>query len=396
MSSLINRRQFITATAAGLALAGHAADPDPKLRVTVIGHTGRGNYGHGVDTMWLQLPETKIVAVADASARGLEGALKTLQTDRGFADYRKMLTEMKPDLVAIGPRYVDQHRDMLLAAIEAGARGIYVEKPFCRTPAEADEIIAAADRHQVKIAVAHRNRCHPVLPVLTKLIQQDAIGRVLEIRTRGKEDERGGSLDLWVLGSHLLNLATVFAGEPVACTATVLQDGRPVTRADVREGAEGVGPLAGHEVHARFEMKRGFPVFFDSVAKAGIPTAGFNVQIIGTKGIIDLRADRAPLAHLLAGHPFEPLKEPRAWVPITTAGISQPEPVAGLDRQISDHLISGRDLIAAVREGREPLCNARAGATTVEMISAVFESHRLGGQRVTLPLQTRQNPFSLL
>ena len=32
MSSLINRRQFITATADGLALAGHAAGPDPKLR----------------------------------------------------------------------------------------------------------------------------------------------------------------------------------------------------------------------------------------------------------------------------------------------------------------------------------------------------------------------------
>lgn len=396
MSSLINRRQFITATAAGLALAGHAAGPDPKLRVAVIGHTGRGDYGHGLDTMWLQLPETMIVAVADANTRGLEGALKKLKTGQGFTDYRKMLTETKPDLVAIGLRQVDQHRDMLLAAIEAGARGIYIEKPFCRTPAEADEIIAAAARHQVKIAVAHRNRCHPVLPVLAKLIRQETIGRVLEIRTRGKEDERGGSLDLWVLGSHLLNLATVFAGEPVACSATVLQDGRLATRADVRAGAEGVGPLAGNEVHARFEMERGFPVFFDSVAKAGVANAGFDVQIIGTKGIIDLRADRAPLAHLLAGHPFQPMQEPRVWVPITTAGIGQPEPVAGLDQQMSDHLISGRDLIAAVREGREPLCNARAGATTVEMISGVFESHRLGGQRVTFPLQTRQNPFSLL
>ena len=40
----------------------------------------------------------------------------------------------------------------------------------------------------------------------------------------------------------------------------------------------------------------------------------------------------------------------------------------------------------AVTEGRE----------IIEMISAVFESHRMNGQRVTFPLQTRQNPLTLL
>ena len=32
---------------------------------------------------------------------------------------------------------------------------------------------------------------------------------------------------------------------------------------------------------------------------------------------------------------------------------------------------------------------------TVEMISAVFESHRVGGP-VTFPLKTRENPLSLI
>lgn len=393
----MNRRQFISTTAvASLALTSRAADPSAKFRVAVIGHTGRGGYGHGLDTMWLQLPGTEIVAVADADAKGLESALKTLRVTRGFADYRKLLAETRPDIVAIGPRHIDQHRDMSVAAIEAGVRGIYIEKPFCRTPAEADEIIAAAEHRKVKVAVAHRNRYHPVLPVLAKLIQEGVIGRVLEIRARGKEDQRGGSLDLWVLGSHLLNLATVFAGKPLACSATVLQDDRPVTRADVKRGDEGVGPLAGNEVHARFEMERGYPLFFDSVANAGVSATGFGIQIIGTKGVMDLRADKEPVAHLFASSPFLPVQEQRAWVPVSVAGIGKPEPGAGLEKEISDHLISGRDLIAAIRENREPLCSGRDGATTVEMISAVFESHRLDGQRVLLPLKTRQNPLSLL
>jgi predicted dehydrogenase len=393
----MNRRQFLlTTSAASAAMALPAAGNSNRLRVAVIGHTGRGNYGHGLDTMWLQLPETQIVAVADADAKGLEGTLKKLKLTRGFADYRAMLAEAKPDIVAIGPRHIDQHRDMALAAIESGARGIYIEKPFCRSPAEADEILAACKRRNVRIAVAHRNRWHPVLPVLQRLITDGVLGRVLEIRTRGKEDQRGGSLDLWVLGCHLFNLATVFTGQPTSCSATVLKDGKPVTKDDLKPGDEGVGPLAGNEVHARFETGSGIPVFFDSIANAGVREAGFGVQLIGTRGIIDFRIDQEPFAHLLAGHPFEPAKDPRQWIPISTAGVGQPEPIANLGKLLMGHVIPARDLIAAMRENREPLCSARDGALTVEMICAVFESHRQNGQHVALPLKERDHPLTKL
>ena len=392
-----NRRQFRgTVAVSSLAFAARGAEAAPQVRVAVIGHTGRGDYGHGVDTMWLKLPETEVVAVADADAKGLAAAQQRLMVKSGFADYRKMLAEVKPEIVAIGMRHVDQHRDAVLAAVAAGAKGIYMEKPFCRTPAEADEIIAACEQRQVKLAIAHRNRWHPVLPAIDKLVKEEAIGQLLELRARGKEDARGGALDLWVLGSHLLNLIVYFGGAPRGCAATLWQDGQLVTRADVKEGAEGVGPLAGNEVHARFDLERGVPAYFDSIAQAGVAAAGFGLQLIGTKGIIDLRVDQDPVAQLLAGSPFRPGKEPRTWVPITTAGIGQPEPAADLGKQVMGHLVGGRDLIAAMRGNREPLCNAREGRTTVEMIAAVFESHRLQGQRVAFPLAVRDNPLARL
>ena len=392
----MNRRHFLSLSiASGISIAARGADA-PKLRVAVIGHTGRGNYGHGIDAMWNGIPETEIVAVADADPTGLVAAQKKLKVERGFAEYGKMLAEVKPDIVAVGPRFVDEHRDMILAAIASGARGIYIEKPFCRTPAEADEIIAAAEKANAKIAIAHRNRYHPAIPVVAGLIQDGTIGRLLELRARGKEDDRGGALDLWVLGAHLTNLIHFFGGKPLACTATVSQEGRPITRADVKDGAEGVGPLAGNEVHARFEMERGIPAFFDSVQKAGTPAAGFGLQIVGTKGIIDLRIDKEPVAHILSGSPFQPVAEPRAWTPITSAGIGQPEPIADLGKLASGHILGGRDLIAAIRENRAPLCDAEQGRVIVEMIASIFESHRLGGQRVTFPLKTRGNPLTLL
>jgi predicted dehydrogenase len=380
-----------------VALGGRlAAAADNRTRVAVIGHTGHGDYGHGLDSMWLKLPETEIVAVADPDTKGLAAEQKKLGIDRVFADYRKMLAETKPEIVAVATRHIDQHRQMALAAIECGAKGIYMEKPFCPTVAEADEVIAACERRNVKLAIAHRNRYFPAVPVIDQLLKEEAIGRLLEVRARGKEDARGGVQDLWVLGSHVLNLAQHFTGQPLVCTASVLQDGKPATKKDVREGTEGVGWIAGNEVHARFEMDTGVPIFFDSVAKAGSSAVGFGLQLIGTKGIIDLRMDTNPIAHLLAGSPFQPVKDARAWVPITSAGVGKPEPDPDTGKQVMGHLVGARDLIAAIRQNRRPLCSAQDGRVTVEMISAVLESHRLNGARVSLPLQTRGNPLAML
>ncbi|MFZ4766386.1 MAG: Gfo/Idh/MocA family protein, partial [Roseimicrobium sp.] len=356
-------------------------------------HTGRGNYGHGLDTMWLNLPEVEVAAVADADARGLGLAMQKLKPRKGFADYRQMLAETQPDIVAIGPRHVDQHRDMVLASIEAGAKGLYMEKPFVRTLSEADEVVAACEQRQVKLAVAHRNRYHPAVPVVAQLVNEGAIGRLLEFRARGKEDTRGGALDAWVLGSHLFNLMHFFGGLPLACSAVVLQNGKLATKADVKAGDEGLSPLAGNEVHGRFEMACGVPGFFDSVQGAGVKTAGFGLQLIGTEGVIDLRIDAEPIAHLLQGSPFGPTSTPRSWTPISSAGVGQPEPLADIKSLVGGHLAPARDLFAAMRENRQPLCGPVEARVTVEMISALFESHRVQGARVPLPLKRRTNPI---
>ena len=143
----MKRRSFLAAASSAILVSGEVAAAEPKRRGAVIGHTGRGNYGHGLDTVWNHLPNAEICAVADASPAGLAQELKKLGIDQGYADYRKMLADVRPEFVSVGPRYADQHRDMALAAVEAGVKGIYVEKPFCRTPAEADELVAASRKH---------------------------------------------------------------------------------------------------------------------------------------------------------------------------------------------------------------------------------------------------------
>ena len=78
----MTRRQFITSSVASSLVSSVAAADDKKLRVVIIGHTGRGNYGHGIDTMWLKVPAVEIVGVADADAKGLAAELFLSSTPR--------------------------------------------------------------------------------------------------------------------------------------------------------------------------------------------------------------------------------------------------------------------------------------------------------------------------
>lgn len=388
---------LLAASTVEAASALYSSDGDP-MRVAVMGHTGRGNYGHGLDTVWLDFPGVKVVGVSDPNSEGRGKAVSRLglQETDGFADYEDLLKEKQPDLVAVAPRHVDEHAAMAIAAAGSGARGIYIEKPFCRNLEEAKAIANSCFLHNTKLVIAHRNRYHPVLPVVADLMANRKIGTLLEIRARGKEDHRGGCLDLWVLGSHLLNLIHYFAGDPISCNATILADGKPATGEDVVEGAEGVGPIAGNEIHAHYEMENGVSMSFDSVQGAGTKEAGFGIQFVGSGGIIDLRADREPLAHLLPGNPFVPTKGHRSWIPITSAGVGKPEPTDDIRRQITGHHAALQDLTAAIHEDRPTLCNEEDGRTVVAMTIAAFASHAQEGKRIQFPLAESGNPLAKL
>lgn len=366
-----------------------------KVRVGVIGHTGRGNYGHAFDTCWREMDEVTVVGVADADDRGRAEAAKRIGAPAAFADYRELLDRTKPDVVAIGPRHPDQHRDMFLAAAERGVH-VYMEKPLCRTPAEADEMVAAVEEHDVKLALAHVTRFSPVLDVVMGLIRDGEIGDVLELRGRGKEDaRRGGGEDLWVLGSHVLNLVHAIGGEPRWCFATMEQDGEPVVRRHVEPGNEGLGPLAGDAVHAVYGLDGGRRATFDSVRGAGTGRPWrFGLQVFGSKGVVEILTGYVPEAWLLRDPAWSPGRSGRAWERVSSAGIGKPETLADRNR-LNGNVSCVRDLLAAIRDDRQPECDVYQGRWTIEMIHAVFESHRVGG-RVALPLESREHPLARL
>lgn len=395
----ISRRGFITASgvmAVATTLSSTAwGAASKRYRVAVIGHTGRGNYGHGLDTVWLELPTTKIVAVADADEKGRREAVKRLGNVRGFSDYRRMLDEIKPELVSIGPRWIDQRRDMVVAAAERGVRGIYLEKPMCRNLIEADQIVAACEKYKVKLAIGTQTRYSPKVPIIEEMIRDGMLGRIVEFRARGKDDHRGGGEDLWVLGTHMLDLMRHFGGDAQWCFASVYDRGQPVTARHVKPGNEGIGPLAGDEIHATYRLSGGATGYWDSVRDAQSRPTRFGIRIHGTKGVVELYdTGLLPYARFLPESNWSAGRTGKDWIPISSAGIGQPEPLekGGLHE---GNVAAVQDLISAMETDRQPIANVYEARKTVEMIAAVFESHRVG-RPVTLPLQNRQNPLTML
>jgi predicted dehydrogenase len=362
-------------------------------RVAVIGRTGKGNYGHGIDTVWPALPNVEVVAVADEHEVGRRTALQRTTAKTAYADYREMLAKERPEIVGIGPRWVDMHHDFAVAAAEQGCH-VYMEKPFVATLAQADNVIRACEMRHLKLALAHQTRQCPVVHLVRKLLASGEIGQLLEMRGRGKEDHRGGGEDLWVLGSHILDLMRFYAGDPADCHAVVTQAGHPITKADVVEGNEGLGPLAGDTITARYSFPNGVVGYFSSFRKQGGSPARFGLQLLGSKGIIEVFTGYLEPAWILRDSSWSPGRSGAKWLPISSNGVEQPETLPGRGLH-GGNVAAVKDLMEAIEQDRQPLCSMYDGRASVEMIAAVFESHRVG-RTVPLPLTTRENPLTML
>ena len=370
------------------------------LRAAAIGRTGRGDWGHAIDELWSGVDGVELAAVADESAEGLAEAVKRHTRDgvppvAAFRDWRTMLAEVKPDVVAICMRHVDCHAEMAIAAAEAGAKGIFVEKPFVRTLAEADAVVAACTQSNSKLAMAFVNRHSPAYAAARDLIEDGRIGKVLELRGRGKEDPRGGGEDLFVLGCHILDMMADLGGAPQWCLASVSQGGRPITRADATAGPEGIGLIAGDSVNAMFGLADGPIGFFASVRDAGLKQPNFGLTVVGTKGAIHIRPDHVPHAYLREA-PLWRVDKEFPWKPIGADGVeSTPTNRSEVDRA-AERAGWGRraaaDLIDAIAEDREPEAGMYAGRTVLEMTTAIYAS-ALSGDRVTWPMATRVDPL---
>jgi len=328
--------------------------------------------------------------VADPDATGRAAAAKKSKAARQYADYHEMLAKEKPQLVAIAPRWTDQHYAMAMAALKAGAH-IYIEKPFTQTLAEADELLSVADKAGLKIAVAHQMGLAPNIVHLNRALAAGLIGELLEIRCWGKQDDRAGGEDMLVLGTHLFDLLRRLVGEPVWCTARILQGGREFTRSDAHTAKEQIGLIGGNEIDAQFAFANGVFATFTSRAKLRETVGHWGIELIGSKDLVRILMDIFPTVYFSRSGAWTPGGKTDSWQPLKddpTLKLSTEEKGFGpANRRVAE------DWLEAIRTHREPACSGRAGMKAVEMVMAVYHAG-LSGKRVSFPLTDRRHPLA--
>jgi predicted dehydrogenase len=246
----------------------------------------------------------------------------------------------------------------------------------------------------LKLAIAHQTRYSPALQHVQKIIAAGKLGDILELRGRGKEDRRGGGEDLMVLGTHVMDLMRFFCGDPRCCFARVKEGGKPITRNEVRDGAEGIGLLAGDEIHAMYHFDGTTTGYFSTQRVRDGASKRFGLGVYGSKGILTMTTGALPEIWFVEDPSWQPGRSKARWKQISSVGVDKPESRSDRGHGFGNHLIA-LDLIRAIETDTQPKGSAYDGRAALEMILVVYESHRQNA-RVGLPLKNRRHPLSLL
>lgn len=91
-----------------------------------------------------------------------------------YSDYKKLLTELRPELVSIAA-ISGAHAMIAVDCAKAGVNFI-VEKPMAMSIAEADSVIAAVEKSGVKAAVCHQNRFNIAVQQLKRAVDEGRFG----------------------------------------------------------------------------------------------------------------------------------------------------------------------------------------------------------------------------
>ncbi len=171
----------------------------------------------------------ELVAICDIDTERLELIKNEFSLDsvKTYTDYKQMLKEVSPQLVAIATNSGD-HAFIALDCIEAGAN-IIIEKPIALSLEDADKIISSAEKKGVKVCACHQNRFNKSIKKIHSAIEQNSFGKLFhatahirwnrgqeyysQAKWRGRWDQDGGALmnqcihniDLlrWMMGDEI-------------------------------------------------------------------------------------------------------------------------------------------------------------------------------------------------
>jgi predicted dehydrogenase len=181
---------------------------------TRVGVIGVGHLGQHHARLLADLSGAELAGVVDLDA-GRAGEIAAKYGARAFATPDELLPLV--DAVTIAAPTV-AHIDLALPFVEAGL-AVLVEKPIAPSVADADRLLAAAERSGALVAVGHTERFNPAVVAAMPMVSSP---RFIEIHRLGTFPERSLDIDvIFDLMIHDIDLLLTLVGPEVTSVEAV-------------------------------------------------------------------------------------------------------------------------------------------------------------------------------
>ncbi|MCI8900436.1 MAG: Gfo/Idh/MocA family oxidoreductase [Lachnospiraceae bacterium] len=322
--------------------------------------------------------ELEIVAICDTDPTCMEDKALKFRLGAGtrrYRDYRELVKEEKPDLVAICTES-GKHAEIALFCIENGCNCI-IEKPIALSIADADAIIAAAARYQVKVCACHQNRFNKSIQKIREAVEMERFGKLLygtahirwardyeyysRAKWRGTWQQDGGALMNQCI--HNIDLLRWMMGDEIDCVVGMTDR----LKHDYIQ-AEDLGIALIH-------FKNGAYGIIEGTTNVYPRNLEETLYLFGEKGTI--KAGGTSVNVIEEWNFSDMLDDPEQ---VKRQFHENPPNVYGYG-----HTPLYADVMEAIQEDRAPYVDAEAGKRALELVLAIYKS-AAEGSIVQLPL----------
>jgi predicted dehydrogenase len=331
-----------------------------SLRAGVI---GAGPHGRRVIQMLLAMPGVELAAVADQRPEALQAAELPERVKR--CSHAGELLAERLDLVCIttnGP----SHAPLALAAIEAGVRRVFVEKPMACSLAECDQMMAAARQHGVRLVVDQSRRMDSCYRWLRDKIASGDWGELRHISV-----QRPG-IGLGCIATHSFDLVRFLSGRQVEAVTAWID--KPIAKNPRGEAFVDPGGLV------VMEMGPGMRAVVTQHEDGSGPTS-IEIDLTRARIRIDERTQNVEIVER------DPTSKAAPGKPASFRTVPVPDEVASRFDLVGQVKLVVEELI-----GDGPLeCTPEHGIAAVEILVAAHISGQRGHARITLPITDTQD-----
>ncbi len=363
---------------------------DCKLRAGIVGLGVGQAHARG----YLASQDAIIAAICDMNAARLDELGDQWNVSERYADYRSMFQEAELDVVSIClPNAL--HAEATIAALQAGIH-VICEKPMALHAAEAQQMLAAAERSGRRLMIAYNHRYRSDVRWMCQLVRSGRLGKIHHASVSWRRETgipgsgwfsdrslAGGGVMI-DLGVHVIDLALWMMDFPAARTVSggmrALFGGRGLKTWGRHWGME-----SGQVARGAFEVEDGAVglVRLDNDVNLFVHVTWAEhhqpqedtiyIELQGTEGTAVLNARSGRHEDTLRFY-TEIEGEPVTVIPGVRPG------------RLQGHEALIVDLIGSLKRGAQPATDGWQGLATMVILDAFYESAR-SGREISLQVE---------